>query len=96
MSGARIFPTARGPRPAAAVAFSSMAAPTLAAAAAMATTTVGSALSASFSDGSKADFSLAYPPFFITGDLVADGKGGKLSVDALAIRIPPGMQEPGA
>ena len=60
------------------VTFSSMAAPTLAAAATMATTTVGSTLSASFSDGSKADFSLAYQPFFVTGDLVADGKGGKV------------------
>ena len=60
------------------VAFSSMAAPTLANAAAMATTTVGSMLSASFSDGSKADFNLAYQPFFVTGDLVADGKGGKV------------------
>ena len=60
------------------VAFSSMAAPTLANAAAMATTTVGSTLTASFSDGSKADFSLAYQPFFVTGDLVADGKGGKV------------------
>ena len=60
------------------VAFSSMAAPTLANAAAMATTTVSSTLTASFSDGSKADFGLAYQPFFVTGDLVADGKGGKV------------------
>ena len=60
------------------VSFSSMAAPTLANAAAMATTTVGSVMTTSFSDGSKADFTLAYQPFFVTGDLVADGKGGKV------------------
>jgi secreted PhoX family phosphatase len=60
------------------VTFSSMAAPTLAGAAAMATTTVGSTMSVTYSDASKQDFKLAYQPFFITGDLVADGKGGKL------------------
>jgi len=59
------------------VTFSSMAAPTLANAAAMATTSVGSVMTASFSDASKLDFKLAYQPFFITGDLVADGNGGK-------------------
>jgi secreted PhoX family phosphatase len=70
------------PAPAAAtlasVTFSSMPAPTLANAAAMATTTVGSVMTASFSDASKLDFKLAYQPFFITGDLVADGNGGKV------------------
>ena len=60
------------------VTFSSMLAPTLANAAAMATTTVGSVMTASFSDASKLDFKLAYQPFFITGDLVADGNGGKV------------------
>lgn len=60
------------------VSFSSMPAPTLANAAAMATTTVGSVMSVSFSDASKVDFKLAYQPFFVTGDLVADGKGGKI------------------
>jgi secreted PhoX family phosphatase len=59
------------------VTFSSMPAPTLANAAAMATTSVGSVMSANFSDASKLDFKLAYQPFFITGDLVADGNGGK-------------------
>ena len=58
------------------VSFSSMAAPTLANAAAMATTTVGSVMSATFSDASKIDFKLAYQPFFITGDLVSNGNGG--------------------
>jgi secreted PhoX family phosphatase len=60
------------------VSFSSMAAPTLANAAAMATTTVGSVMSVNFSDNSKLDFKLAYQPFFVTGDMVSDGKGGKI------------------
>jgi secreted PhoX family phosphatase len=58
------------------VSFSSMPAPTLANAAAMATTTVGSVMSATFSDASKFDVKLAYQPFFVTGDLVPDGNGG--------------------
>ncbi|SMP62156.1 PhoX family protein [Noviherbaspirillum suwonense] len=60
------------------VTFSSMPAPTLATPAAMATTTAASVMTATFSDASKLDFKLAYQPFFITGDLVADGKGGKV------------------
>jgi secreted PhoX family phosphatase len=60
------------------VSFSGMSAPTLANAAAMATTSVGSAMSVSFSDGSKLDFKLAYQPFFITGDLVPNGNGGSI------------------
>jgi secreted PhoX family phosphatase len=63
------------------VSFSSMAALNLATSAsqaAMATTTVGSTLSVNFSDNSKVDFKLAYQPFFVTGDLVSDGKGGKV------------------
>ncbi len=78
--GSSVTPTPPPPVAAtlSAVSFSSTPAPTLANAAAMATTTVGSVMSASFSDGSKADFSLAYQPFFVTGDLVADGKGGKI------------------
>lgn len=59
------------------VSFSSMAAPTLANPAAMATTTVGSVMSATFSDASKIDFKLAYQPFFITGSSVSDGQGGQ-------------------
>ncbi|MGJ9418946.1 PhoX family protein [Massilia sp. CMS3.1] len=58
------------------VTFSSMAAPTLANAAAMATTTVGSTMSVNFSDSSKLDFKLAYQAFFITGDAVPNGSGG--------------------
>ena len=37
-----------------------------------------SVMTATFSDASKIDFKLAYQPFFITGDLVADGSGGKI------------------
>ena len=58
------------------VRFSSMPAPTLANPAAMATTTVGSTMTVNYSDSSKLDFKLAYQPFFVTGDLVSDGKGG--------------------
>jgi secreted PhoX family phosphatase len=60
------------------VSFSSMPAPTLANAPAMATTTVGSVMTVNYSDATKVDFKLAYQPFFITGDLVSDGKGGKV------------------
>ena len=60
------------------VTFSTMPAPTLANAAAMATTTVGSVLTANLSDSSKVDFKLTYQPFFVTGDLVADGNGGTI------------------
>ncbi|AJX32120.1 PhoX family protein [Burkholderia oklahomensis] len=62
----------------AAAAFAPMAAPTLADPAAMATTTVGSTLSVSFSDGSTRNYKLAYRPFFVTGDQVPDGKGGTI------------------
>lgn len=60
----------------ASVSFSGMAAPTLANAAAMATTSVGSTMTVNFSDTSKMDFKLSYQPFFITGDMVANGAGG--------------------
>ncbi|WP_144731315.1 PhoX family protein [Extensimonas perlucida] len=59
-------------------AFTSMAAPTLANAAAMATTTVASTLQVKFSDQSTRDYTLSYQPFFITGDMVPDGKGGTI------------------
>lgn len=62
----------------ASVSFSGMAAPTLSNAAAMATTSVGSSMTATFTDLSKVEFKLAYQPFFMTGDLVDDGKGGKI------------------
>ncbi len=60
------------------VSFSSMAAPSLADAAAMATTTVGSVMTTTFSDGTSTDFELAYEPFFITGDEVANLNGGSI------------------
>jgi secreted PhoX family phosphatase len=61
-----------------AVSFSSMAAPSLVDAAAMATTSVGSTMSVSFSDSSKLDFKLSYQPFFITGDMVPNGSSGTI------------------
>ncbi len=56
--------------------FVSMAAPTLDNAAAMATTSVGSSLSVTFSDGTQQSYALSYEPFFVTGAEVPDGKGG--------------------
>jgi secreted PhoX family phosphatase len=61
-----------------AASFSSTPAPNLSTPAAMATTTVSSTLTMSFSDGSKQDYKLAYQPFFVTGDLVSDGNGAKV------------------
>ncbi|WP_374356035.1 PhoX family phosphatase [Chitinimonas sp.] len=58
--------------------FSPMAAPDLTNAAAMSTTSVNSAMVATFSDGSKKTFGLKYEAFFQTGDLVPDGKGGTI------------------
>lgn len=58
--------------------FTSMAAPTLANPAAMATTTVASSMAVRYADNSVQTFKLAYRPFFITGDQVPDGKGGTL------------------
>ena len=58
--------------------FTSMAAPTLANAAAMATMTVGSQLTVKFDDNSQQAYDLGYQPFFTTGDMVSDGKGGQV------------------
>lgn len=58
--------------------FTGMAAPTLADPAAMSTTTVGSSLKVTMSDGTSQTYKLAYQPFFITGDQVPDGNGGKI------------------
>ncbi|MDI4634197.1 DUF839 domain-containing protein [Pelomonas sp. V22] len=58
--------------------FAAMAAPSLADPAAMAKTAVASSLDVVLSDGSKQSFKLAYQPFFMTGDLVPDGKGGTI------------------
>ncbi|WP_348754033.1 alkaline phosphatase PhoX [uncultured Aquincola sp.] len=56
--------------------FSSMPAPSLANAAAMATTTTSSVMTVTYEDNSTQAFALAYQPFFMTGDQVPDGKGG--------------------
>jgi secreted PhoX family phosphatase len=78
-SAAALAPAMRVPRAAlSSVAFSSMPAPTLANAAEMATTTVGSVMTAHFEDASQLEFKLAYQPFFITGDMVSDGKGSAI------------------
>ena len=58
--------------------FTSMAAPTLANPQAMARMTVASQLKVQFSDNSEQSFDLGYQPFFVTGDEVSDGKGGKI------------------
>lgn len=58
--------------------FAPMAAPTLAAPAAMATTTVGSTLNVALSDGTSVSYKLAYQPFFVTGDMVPNGAGGTI------------------
>lgn len=58
------------------VKFIGMEAPSLANPEQMATVYVNSKMQATFSDGSQQIFDLAYNPFFITGDLVPDGKGG--------------------
>jgi secreted PhoX family phosphatase len=60
------------------VSFSSMAAPSMSNAPAMATTSVASTMSVNFSDSSKLDFKLSYQPFFITGDMVPNGSGGTI------------------
>ena len=56
--------------------FSAMAAPDLAQAAAMATTTVASTLNVVLSDNTTQSFKLSYAPFFLTGSKVPDGNGG--------------------
>lgn len=58
--------------------FSHMEAPSLANPAAMAATTVASSLEVQFNDGGRQRYQLAYQPFFMTGEMVADGKGGKI------------------
>ena len=78
LSGLSAFAAENGAKAFASATFSSMPAPSLAQAAAMATTAVGSGLDISFQDGSKQSYKLAYEPFFITGDMVSDGKGGKV------------------
>lgn len=74
-------PVTNNPPPAvtlASVSFGSMSAPSLADAANMAKTYVASNMTVNFSDSSKVDFKLSYQPFFVTGDMVPDGKGGTI------------------
>lgn len=59
------------------VRFVGMPAPTLDNPEAMATVHVASKMQAQFTDGTQALYDLAYHPFFVTGDMVADGNGGK-------------------
>lgn len=58
--------------------FTSMAAPSLSTPANMATMYVASQLKVAFDDKSEQVYDLAYQPFFVTGDMVSDGKGGQL------------------
>jgi len=58
--------------------FTAMAAPSLAAAGDMAKTLVSSSLTVQFTDNSSQTYALSYQPFFTTGDLVPDGKGGTI------------------
>lgn len=58
--------------------FIGMEAPSLANPGAMATTTVSSLLEITTQDNRKKTYKLAYEPFFITGDMVPDGNGGKV------------------
>jgi secreted PhoX family phosphatase len=66
------------------VSFTGMAAPatttplTADQAAAMSTMSVGSQLVAKYSDGTTKSFALKYEPFFMTGDMLPDGKGGTI------------------
>lgn len=76
-SGSTLPPTTPAPT-LSKVRFTPMAAPTLAEPARMASTDVASAMTVQFSDGSQLVHKLAYQPFFVTGDQVPDGKGGKL------------------
>jgi hypothetical protein len=60
------------------VTFGAMPAPTLTEAAKMATTSVGSTLTTTYSDGTKQNYSLKYETFFVTGAMVPNGSGGTI------------------
>ena len=60
------------------VSFSGMGAPDLSRPAAMATPWTEAVLTAHYDNGTRRDFKLAYEPFFVTGDRVADGSGGDI------------------
>jgi uncharacterized protein len=61
-----------------AASFTGMAAPSLTNAAAMATTSVASSMTLTYSDGSTRALPLSYHAFFMTGDMVPDGTGGTI------------------
>lgn len=65
-------------RPLQSLRFSAMEAPRLSELDAMATTTVRSSLVATFKDGTQETYPLSYQPFFISGDQIPDGKGGRI------------------
>lgn len=67
------------------VSFTPMAAPTLADAAAMATTSVRSSMVVKYADGSSKTFALGYETFFVTGDMVPDGAGARRLPAAITI-----------
>ncbi len=58
--------------------FTSMAAPTLTTPANMATMYVASQLKVAFDDKSEQVYDLGYQPFFVTGDMVSNGKGDQV------------------
>jgi len=91
---------AAGPAPGAkfqSARFVPMDAPTLADPAAMAATSVKSALEVTYSDGTTETYQLGYHPFFVTGDEVPDGKGGTvISGGYFDINNDPIMDESGA
>ena len=60
------------------VSFSGMAAPSLANAPQMATTSVASTMQALYSDGKTVPYNLAYQTFFVTGAQVSNGNGGTI------------------
>ena len=62
--------------------FTSMAAPKLDKPADMSTMLVNSQLKVAFDDKSEQVFNLSYQPFFVTGNTVADGKGGQILAGA--------------
>ncbi|TWI61110.1 hypothetical protein IP91_04697 [Pseudoduganella lurida] len=78
-SGSSItIPPAPAPATLSSISFSPMAAPTLAQASQMATTSVASSMVASYSDTSKTTYALKYETFFITGAMVPNGSGGTI------------------
>ncbi|MBT0570824.1 DUF839 domain-containing protein [Curvibacter sp. CHRR-16] len=76
LSGCATTGGAASNAPFASASFSTFPMPNLSNPAAMTTVTVGSTLDVMLQDGSKRSYQLSHEPFFITGDLVPDGKGG--------------------